>query len=554
MARLAFRDRSVPARLAAYVAITLLLVLGLGVVLGAGFSAGSAHVRAGIIVGLVALILLVLGPTLAVYRGLGRELGANAFRATHDALTKLPNRGLFRDRATAAIGRSPSANRWTTIAIVDLDRFKQINDALGDDGGDRLLTELAERLKGEMRVGDSVARVGGHEFGLVLRNLADAEQALQRLREVIRRDVALDGLTLAIDSSIGFVTVFAGDRDVDQHLRHAELAMNAAKAKHAGVVAYSPFLEPYDIDELTLVAELPDAITGDQLVLQYQPQLDPATGKTTSVEALLRWAHPTRGLLAPGQFLPLAEQTEVIEPITDWVIATALRDVRRAGQHGFDICVSVNVSARSIVRDDFAARVLQALADAAVLPKRLKVEVTEAALMTGGERATQTLITLASAGVGVSLDDFGRGRTSLGDLASLPVGELKIDRSFVTDMISHKAHAAIVRSMIDLGHNLGLRVVAEGIESGDVLTALREAGCDHAQGFRIARPMPLEQLIAWLAARPHASLPSSPKRRNWRQRKAAKLANPIWQHSANERAARFVRDWGNRDLRVSSGR
>jgi diguanylate cyclase (GGDEF)-like protein len=463
--------------------------------------AGLRHLRIDLMGGLAGLYLLLFAITLSATSGLRREVAINGFLATHDALTKLPNRGLFRTKANAAIGRLSSRVCPMTIAIIDLDRFKQINDALGDRSGDRLLIELGARLTNELADGDTVARLGGDEFGLVLHDLAEPEQALHRLREVIRNDLELDGLTLAIESSIGFVSVPRGENHVDLHLRHAEVAMYAAKAQHAGVLRYSPDLEQYDAGRLALVTELRDAITADQLVLHYQPQVDPATGTTTAVEALLRWQHPIHGFVPPGRFLPLAEQTEVIDAVTDWVIARALRDVRAVTELGFDLSVAVNASARSIVRDDFTPRVLRALADAGVSPSRLTVEVTETALMTDHPAATRVLGGLASAGVSVSLDDFGQGQTSLGYLSSLPVNELKIDRSFVTDMNEDDAHAAIVRSVIRLGHNLGMQVVAEGIESADVLSSLQDAECDLAQGFHIARPMPLEQLGEWLRKR-----------------------------------------------------
>jgi diguanylate cyclase (GGDEF)-like protein len=370
---------------------------------------GLRRLKIDLIAGLAGLYLLLFAITLSASRGLRRELASNAFLATHDRLTGLPNRGLFRDRAKAAIGRSLSPNRRITIAIIDLDRFKQINDALGDGCGDRLLIEVGVRLGAEIDDGDTLARLGGDEFGLVLRNPVDPEQMLYRLREAIRRDFELDGLTLSIESSIGFVTVYGGDRDADLHLRRAQVAMYAAKAHHSGVVPYSPDLEQYDADQLALVTELRDAITSDQLVLYYQPQVDPVSGQAIAVEALLRWQHPTHGFVPPDQFLPLAEQTEVIDTVTDWVIATALRDIRRVAELGFDISVAVNASARTIVREDFTPRVLQALTAGGVTPGRLTVEVTETALLTDRVRATKVLSGLASAGVGVSLDDFGRG-------------------------------------------------------------------------------------------------------------------------------------------------
>jgi diguanylate cyclase len=321
--------------------------------------------------------------------------------------------------------------------------------------------------------------------------------------------------------------------------------MRAATAQQVGVLAYSSEIEHYNADNLELVGELGDAIDSDQLVLHYQPQIEAATGRAVAIEALWRWQHPTRGLIVPDQFLPLAEETEVIETVTDWVLATALRDVKRMAEMGFDMSVAVNVSPRTIARDDFTPRVLKALVEAGVAPSRLTVEVTETALLADHSRGGAVLSGLASSGVGVSLDDFGRGQTSLGYLSSLPVDELKIDRSFVTDMNDHAGHEGIVRSVIGLAHNLGMTVVAEGVETADVLSSLRIAHCDRVQGFHTARPMPLEELMGWLATRPVPVVAAVA---------APKAVVPVRKRRTSVRAARFVRDWASRDIRVNSGR
>jgi diguanylate cyclase (GGDEF)-like protein len=452
-------------------------------------------------IGLGALYLLLFSITASVSRRLRREAAINAFLAQHDTLTELPNRVQFRSRAKAALARAQRTGQPMAIAIIDLDHFKDINDTLGHDSGDRLLTELGRRISANMRPGDTVARLGGDEFALILCDVSDAEQILFRLRSVIAGEVQVRGLSLAVTPSIGFKLVTKPDTDVDTLLQHAEVAMYLAKEHHSGVVRYAPELDHFDPTSLSLVGELRRGIAAGELVLHYQPQSVIARDEIQAVEALVRWQHPARGLLPPDRFLPLAEQTDLIDALTDWVLRAALAEIRALREVGCDLTVAVNVSARNIARADFAQQVIRALRDAGVAADRLIIEVTETALLVDPEQAARVLAELADAGVKTSLDDFGRGQTSLGYLSALPIHELKIDRSFVTDMRQNPAHAAIVRSMIELGHNLSMRVVAEGIETPDVLVELGEYGCDLAQGYLLARPMPVAQLDQWLADR-----------------------------------------------------
>jgi EAL domain-containing protein (putative c-di-GMP-specific phosphodiesterase class I) len=274
--------------------------------------------------------------------------------------------------------------------------------------------------------------------------------------------------------------------------------MYGAKAHRVGVMRWEPSLDHYDAASLSLVSELRHAIDDGQLVLHYQPQVSLARSEVNAIEALVRWCHPAHGLLQPGQFLPLAEQTDVIEALTRWVLRTALSEVRALGPAYADLSVAVNVSARSIGRASFADEVIAVLRELEVPAERLIIEVTETALLADPPSAAVVLDRLSAAGVSISLDDFGRGQTSLAHLSALPIHELKIDKSFVGDMLDNGAHAAIVRSVIDLGHNLLLRVVAEGVERKEVLSSLRQSGCDIAQGFLLARPMPFTKLDGWL--------------------------------------------------------
>ena len=452
-------------------------------------------------IGLGALYLTLLVISISMSRGLRQEVKFNAFLAEHDHLTDLPNRTLFHRRAAAALKRA-KRSQPVAIAIIDLDRFKDVNDTLGHHNGDRLLTELARRLDVNTRPEDTVARLGGDEFGVILTGATDPEEALWRLREVIDREVEVSGLPLSLESSVGYVVAPEDGNNVDDLLQRADVAMYVAKGAHSGVVRYDADQDDYDAAKLGLIAELRQAIDAGQLVLHYQPKAAIGDGKVEAVEALVRWEHPVRGLVYPDSFIPVAEQTDLIDKLTDWVLMTALEDVKTMGRRG-GLAVAVNVSARSLSKPDFAGRVQAALEEAGVPATRLIIEITETALISDPERAGAALAELDAAGVRVSIDDFGQGQTSLGYLSNLPVHELKIDKSFVFDMLTNPAHAAIVRSIVDLGHNLQLRVVAEGVETDAVLGGLRKAGCDVAQGYLLARPMPLAKLGEWLADPAH---------------------------------------------------
>jgi diguanylate cyclase (GGDEF)-like protein len=457
-------------------------------------TAGLHKLYVDLAVGLALLYVALFLITASVSRGLRRESSRNAFLAGHDPLTALPNRSLFHHRAESAVASAAEGRESVAIAIVDLDRFKDINDTLGHHNGDRLLGELARRLAAQMRPGDTVARLGGDEFGLILRDISDPEPALERLREVIDREVDVSGLPLTVQASIGFANAPADGTDVDDLLQRADVAMYVAKATHVGVARYDSAADHYDAASLGLVSELRRAIDSEQLVLHYQPQTTLEDGRIRAVEALVRWRHPVHGLLYPGRFLPLAEQTDVIDKLTRWVLRTALREVRDLDPGEDGVCVAVNVSARSLGRRSFADDVTAILEEVGLPASRLIVEVTETALLADPPRAAAVLAHLAEAGVRISLDDFGQGQTSLGYLSALPLHELKIDKGFVIDMAITPAQRAIVRSIVDLGHNLGLRVVGEGVETEEILEILSAEGCDIAQGFLLARPKPIGEL------------------------------------------------------------
>ncbi|HEX2782177.1 MAG TPA: bifunctional diguanylate cyclase/phosphodiesterase, partial [Ilumatobacteraceae bacterium] len=426
----------------------------------------------------------------------------STFLAEHDPLTELPNRSVFLRRAKAALADAARDGVPLAIAIIDLDRFREINDTLGHESGDLVIIELARRLKGSVSDGDTVARLGGDEFGLILHGVADAASLSSRIMGVIDHDVEVGGLHLAIEASIGFVVAPEDGRDVEELLQRADVAMYVAKAKQTDVARYRAQDDHYDAHNLELIGELRRGIDAGELVLHYQPKARLIDGRVEAIEALARWRHPVHGTLSPDRFIPLAEQTDLIENLTTWALTTALTELRELGPLAAEMSVAVNVSARNLSRVDFAERVVRILADLEMPAGRLVVEITETALLTDPIRAASVLAELARAGVKISLDDFGSGQTSLGYLSALPIHELKIDKSFVTDMVMDKSRNAIVRSIIDLGHNLGLRVVGEGVETNGVLLRLRQAGCDVAQGFLLARPMSIQQLGLWLAELP----------------------------------------------------
>ena len=351
-----------------------------------------------------------------------------------------------------------------------------------------------------MGTGDTVARLGGDEFGILLADVAGAEVGLARLRDLVNDVIIVSGLPVAVEASIGFAVAPDDGPDADTLLQHADVAMYIAKSSHAGIVRYDPAEDHYDAVDLSLIGEFPAAIDAGQLVLHYQPKKNIGDGSVEALEALARWNHPTLGLLGPDRFLPLAEKTELIHRFTSWVVLRALTDLEAMGPLAAELSVAVNVSARDITEEGFAADVRSILAQTSIPAERLIVEMTETALLVDPLRAACGLADLSRSGVRISIDDFGCGQTSLGYLSALPIHELKIDKSFVTDMIDNQGHAVIVRSIVDLGYNLALRVVAEGVETEAVLTGLRAAGRDVAQGYLFARAMPPAELVEWLAS------------------------------------------------------
>ena len=372
--------------------------------------AGEQAVGLALVGGLFVVWACLLGVSASVTRRLRRQSSTNAFLARHDVLTGMPNRAQFTQRAEAAIPGA-TVERPVAIALIDLDRFKEVNDTLGHENGDQLLMLLAERLKLYVREGDTIARLGGDEFGVVLsgvRGPGEAAEVLGRLRATVSQPVQINGLPLAVEASIGFALAPEDGTDIGTLQQRADVAMYVAKRGHSGIARYRREQDQYDASKLSLIGELGRAIAKDQLVLHYQPKGDVHGAKVIAVEALVRWQHPTRGLLYPDAFLPAAEQTELIEDLTRWVLRSASLALPQLDPTG-QLAVAVNISARSLGRADFAADVLSALAEAGTDPARVILEITETALMADPARASRTLVELARAGLRISIDDFGAG-------------------------------------------------------------------------------------------------------------------------------------------------
>jgi diguanylate cyclase (GGDEF)-like protein len=459
---------------------------------------GLTELTRNLMIGLGLLYLVLFGISLVAGRRLRQQVRVTSYLAEHDALTELPNRVHFHRRVQAELESARRRGGSTTVAILDLDRFKEVNDTLGHHNGDRLLAVLGSRMAAHLRGRDALARLGGDEFGIVLADVGDADEIFQRLRQVLQREVTVSGFPLSVEASVGYAVAPEDADDVDELLQQADVAMYTAKQRHTGVVRYEPSQNHYDAANLALVAALRGAIESDQLVLHYQPKLRLPDGQVTSIEALVRWNHPAHGLIPPDRFIPLAEQSDLIDHLTRWVVSRALGDLARLDTAGPPVTAAVNISARNLVHPGFGDDLLAVIESSGLSADRLSVEITETALMTDPEGAELILRGLSDGGIRVSIDDFGCGQTSLGYLSNLPIRELKVDRSFVGDMDANDAHAAIVRSVVELGHNLGFEVVAEGVETPDVLAALERAGCDLVQGFLLARPMTIEQLVPWL--------------------------------------------------------
>ena len=427
----------------------------------------------------------------------------NKHEATHDQLTGIPNRRMFEDHLDLLIEASRGGQRPFALVQIDLDGFKGINDRLGHHYGDRVLKAVAGRLVSNERLNDKCARLGGDEFALLfvgIGSASDADEVAERVLSRIREPLDIDGVPLRVGASLG-VAIFPDHGDDPQRLmHHADMAMYEAKRQGGGVCLYEPTDEDDGPGRIGLLTDLAAATTGSQFFLDYQPQFDIATGRVTTVEALVRWRHPDHGIIPPGWFMPQAEQTDLISLLTDQIVDMAAAQIRAWLDDGIELPVAVNVSARNLHDLRFPERVRLTLERHELPGRLLEVEVTENSVMEDPSRSAKVLAELRDFGITVAVDDFGTGYSSLSTLRDLTLDRIKIDRSFVTRLATSDGDLTIARAVIELAHNLSMTTVAEGVETPEVLDILHSLGCDEVQGFLFARPQAAAALEPMLRA------------------------------------------------------
>jgi diguanylate cyclase (GGDEF)-like protein len=438
------------------------------------------------------LVPLLAVPTVAIYIA-GKQSLVSDYRASHDGLTGLPNRSLLGERLEHDVALARREGSRVGVMILDLDDFKEINDTLGHHHGDLVLEAIGPRVAGVLRETDMLARLGGDEFAVVLPNIARPEHVVNvalKLIAALERPFSIAGMWLDVRTSIGTACFPEDGKDEDTLLRHADVALYRAKHSRNGCEPYSPEEDEHTRERLGLAGQLRRGIALGELELHYQPKFALPGGELAGVEALVRWRHPERGLLSPHVFIPLAEQTGLIKPLTTHVLDAALRQARAWRDGGLDVRVAVNISTRSLADRGLAGTVSDILEKWQLPPSTLQLEITESALIDEGKRANVALDELSRLGVQLAIDDFGTGYSSLTYLRRLPVSEIKIDKSFVSQMTTSREDSVIVHSTIELAQGLGLDTTAEGVEHEEVCRQLTEWGCHFAQGFFLARPMP----------------------------------------------------------------
>ena len=455
--------------------------------------------------GLVALWLLLFRTVHATSKRLQASAMENARLALLDSLTGLPNRRLLADRMRRDVAEALRSGGRVGLVLLDIDRFKDINDSLGHDHGDELLEQVAERLRGALRDEDVVARLGGDEFAVLLpdvRSVANAERLARRVRQLFIPPFQLGEMSLHVETSVGVACIPDHASDASSLMRTADVAMYSAKHHRTGVAVYDPDEDHSSPQRLVLLGDLHHAIEApvgeSELVMHYQPKVSLETGGPVGYEALMRWDHPTRGLLLPGAFIPLAEQSGLIHELTRFALTSAITQLARWREAGTPLPVAVNLSAHDVTTTAVVDAIEGLLVEHDVPAALLEVEITETALVADPSRIVPVLERLGALGVHVAIDDFGIGNTSISQLRDLPVGELKIDRLFVADLRDGDGERSevVVQAMVDLAHSFGLRVVAEGVEDEQTAATLRRLGVDRAQGFWYSPAVPPEEVPA----------------------------------------------------------
>ena len=431
------------------------------------------------------------------------------YQSLHDPLTGLPNRLLFNDRLRQAIVVGHREREPLVLLIMDMDRFKEVNDTLGHQVGDLLLQQVALRLAATLRQSDTVARLGGDEFAVLPAggtNLEGGSHTAKKILRALEHPFVVDGRNIDVGASIGIAQCPEHGEEADTLMRHADVAMYVAKRTKRGYAVYAPQLDEHTAAHLALIGELRHAIGHNELVLHYQPTVALKSGRTIGVEALVRWQHPTQGLIPPDQFIPAAEETELVQPLAQWVLNHGLSQLRSWNDSGLDVELAVNLSAWNLRDPDFPELASGLLENWGVDPNRLTLEITESGIMAPSS-VHEAITQLSTLGVGLSIDDFGTGYSSLARLKRLPVNEIKVDKSFIIGMIADGMSVSIVRSVIELGHNMGLRVVAEGVENRETMDKLVTLGCDLAQGHYLCPPLPATELTRWFRESGRGPLP-----------------------------------------------
>ncbi len=421
-------------------------------------------------------------------------------RASHDDLTQLPNRSLLHQRTEKALATASLQNQKLALLVMDLDRFKEINDTLGHHVGDELLMQVSRRISSVLRDSDTVARLGGDEFSLLLPN-ANVENAIacvERISQALNKPFHISDQEITASFSIGIAMFPQHGDDMESLLKYADIAMYQAKQNGAGYSVYDAEHDSYTLQRLNLARELRAAIEENQLILYYQPKIDIPTAKINGVEALVRWQHPQHGIIPPDEFISIAEQNGLIDSLTYWVIEAAIKQCHIWRESGMHMKVAINLSARNLHNTSLPDWIEGKLRQHSLAADTLELELTENAIMVDISCATHILNQLSKLGIPLSIDDFGTGMSSLSYLSRLPVSKLKIDRSFVMNMTDDENNHLIVRSTIDLAHNLGYQVVAEGVETIEALNLLKQLSCDCAQGYFFTPPLPAEKLETWL--------------------------------------------------------